>query len=391
MDDSVEVEVLLQFLWAHVELVSNLSRMCPLPFESILYVCALFDRTTVLEIVSLVMVIASCLLLIRHPECHSYIRESFRLLPGALRNLRLKVQVCEVSPSLPPIQRVSGVEWSADDTLAEVYAMQGNRAHMEDRFSMMSVPEKHLYLYGIFDGHGGETAAEYAQKKLFPAIVDRIRKPRSDIEIIQIQDTLRQEILKLDENFVKESKKSKNYSGTTCLVAVVFRDTLIVANVGDSRGVMATDNGRTVPLSFDHKPQQLKERKRIEDAGGFISFNGVWRVAGILATSRALGDYPLKDRNLVTAEPDILTFNLAQQKSAFVILASDGLWDAFDNENAVTFIRERYGSSRSPGVCKELAKRANLKGSQDNITVLLIDFAKYSLLQQAPDQVKDDR
>jgi protein phosphatase 1L len=40
--------------------------------------------------------------------------------------------------------------------------------------------------------------------------------------------------------------------------------------------------------------QQLKERKRIQEAGGFISFNGVWRVAGILATSRALGDFPLK-------------------------------------------------------------------------------------------------
>lgn len=39
---------------------------------------------------------------------------------------------------------------------------------------------------------------------------------------------------------------------------------------------------------------QLKERKRIQEAGGFISFNGVWRVAGILATSRALGDFPLK-------------------------------------------------------------------------------------------------
>lgn len=54
------------------------------------------------------------------------------------------------------------------------------------------------------------------------------------------------------------------------------------------------------------------------------------------------GDYPLKDRKLVTAEPDILTFNLAQQKSDFVVLASDGLWDAFDNEQATTFLRERY-------------------------------------------------
>lgn len=56
------------------------------------------------------------------------------------------------------------------------------------------------------------------------------------------------------------------------------------------------------------------------------------------------GDYPLKDRKLVIAEPDILTFNLAQQKTDFVILASDGLWDALDNESAVNFIRERYNT-----------------------------------------------
>ena len=88
---------------------------------------------------------------------------------------------------------------------------------------------------------------------------------------------------------------------------------LAVANLGDSRGILCDSKGTVIPLSFDHKPQQvklscfnkendsrkyldiqLKERKRIQEAGGFIAFNGVWRVAGILATSRALGDFPLK-------------------------------------------------------------------------------------------------
>ena len=53
-------------------------------------------------------------------------------------------------------------------------------------------------------------------------------------------------------------------------------------------------SGVTVPMSYDHKPCQLKEKKRIQEAGGFVAMNGVWRVMGVLATSRALGDYPLK-------------------------------------------------------------------------------------------------
>lgn len=105
-----------------------------------------------------------------------------------------------------------------------------------------------------------------------------------------------------------------NVAGTTALIAVLQSSRLIVANVGDSRGVMCDSKGNAIPLSFDHKPQQTRELKRIQEAGGFIAFKGVWRVAGILATSRAMGDYPLKEKNLVIAEPDILTFDLTDHK-----------------------------------------------------------------------------
>ncbi|GLD57495.1 protein phosphatase 1L [Lates japonicus] len=44
--------------------------------------------------------------------------------------------------------------------------------------------------------------------------------------------------------------------------------------------------------------------------GGFISFNGSWRVQGILAMSRSLGDYPLKNLNVVVPDPDIMSFDL---------------------------------------------------------------------------------
>lgn len=50
-------------------------------------------------------------------------------------------------------------------------------------------------------------------------------------------------------------------------------------------------SGNTIALSFDHKPNHPIEFKRIYDSGGFVRFNGVWRVAGILACSRALGIY----------------------------------------------------------------------------------------------------
>ena len=45
--------------------------------------------------------------------------------------------------------------------------------------------------------------------------------------------------------------------GTTALVAMVTKTDIIVANVGDSRGVMCDKHGNAVPLSEDHKPNNV--------------------------------------------------------------------------------------------------------------------------------------
>lgn len=58
-----------------------------------------------------------------------------------------------------------------------------------------------------------------------------------------------------------------SHTGTTCLVALLSDRELTVANVGDSRGVLCDKDGNAVALSHDHKPYQLKERKRIKRAG----------------------------------------------------------------------------------------------------------------------------
>lgn len=63
------------------------------------------------------------------------------------------------------------------------------------------------------------------------------------------------------------------FSGTTCLIALLSDKELTVANVGDSRGVLCDKDGNAIPLSHDHKPYQLKERKRIKRAGKLISLS----------------------------------------------------------------------------------------------------------------------
>lgn len=90
-------------------------------------------------------------------------------------------------------------------------------------------------------------------------------------------------------------------------------------------------------LSYDHKPDLPDERSRILKAGGEVSEG---RVNGMLALSRAIGDFdykgiaPPKDagpewyltRHMVTSYPDVVIKPLHKDVE-FIILACDGIWD----------------------------------------------------------------
>lgn len=117
---------------------------------------------------------------------------------------------------------------------------------------------------------------------------------------------------------------------------------------------------------------QLRERSRIHEAGGFVSFNGVWRVSGVLATSRALGDYPLKGGNVVIAEADLQVFDMDVVKPRFMILATDGVWDVFSNEEATELVSQSLHEPLHGA--KELVREAYCRGSFDNITAIVVDF-----------------
>jgi serine/threonine protein phosphatase PrpC len=78
--------------------------------------------------------------------------------------------------------------------------------------------------------------------------------------------------------------------GSTAITCLIHGNSVMVANVGDSRAV-GSIAGRAVALSVDHKPNLPAERARIQNAGGTVtSMMGCHRVMGMLAMSRALGD-----------------------------------------------------------------------------------------------------
>lgn len=66
----------------------------------------------------------------------------------------------------------------------------------------------------------------------------------------------------------------------------------------------------------------------------------------------------------------IVSFFLCRPK--FLILASDGLWDTFSNEEAVAFIKEHLDEPHFGA--KSITLQSYYRGSVDNITVIVIVF-----------------
>ena len=121
-------------------------------------------------------------------------------------------------------------------------------------------------------------------------------------------------------------------------------------------------------------------------AGGTVYFHGVWRVSGILAVSRAIGDRLFKP--FVTATPEIQRVALSSEDS-FLILASDGIWDVISSEEAgrvvvsvppivgsrASSINDRKGErgAYAQSAAARLVRLALDRGSMDNVTALVID------------------
>lgn len=71
----------------------------------------------------------------------------------------------------------------------------------------------------------------------------------------------------------------------------------------------------------------------MEAGGEIFPLQGIDRVMGQLAVTRAIGDTDLKP--YITSEPEIVSFELDGDED-FIIMASDGLWDGVTEDAAAS-------------------------------------------------------
>jgi len=243
---------------------------------------------------------------------------------------------------------------------------KGRRRYMEDTFRAIPMlgDDPRQGFYGVFDGHGGRKAADFAAEYL-----SEFASTSLDT-LSDVGKMFNDAFLAADKKFCETAEREGLGDGTTAVIAYLKDGKMWVANVGDSRAVISRA-GVATAVTEDHKAESEQEQRRIESKGGTVFHLGRWRVEGVLAVTRAIGDKDLK--KCVTAHPDVYEFDLSSEDE-LVVLASDGLWDVISNQEAVDIA---LAQSDLGLACDALVAEAMARGSNDNISALIVNTREY--------------
>lgn len=297
---------------------------------------------------------------------------------------------------------------------------RGEREDMQDAHTMIddftpqfeALPNNicRVAYYGVFDGHAGPKASEYAAQNLHRKILATL--PQGEVVNLgkEMKKCLTEAFKKVDDEFLRKATEAKPTwkDGSTVAAVFVLDDVVYSANLGDSKAVLcrrassssSSSSEKKGQLSFvsltkDHNPSNFEERKRIEKHGGSVRDG---RVLGIVEVSRSIGDGRFKHCGLI-ATPDIFRTQLTEN-DLFILIACDGLWKVFSVEGAASFIitvledesittlkddasETNFESKKTTSArdiryeeaCNRLAVEAVKRGCTDNVTVMIVDIS----------------
>lgn len=275
------------------------------------------------------------------------------------------------APALPP-----PVLSEANDP-NPVWRPTDEDAHVHGQLRVGGAAPRDYYFFAVFDGHGGGAASKFVSGRIWNHLASRLAASEP------LEQSITEAFFDADEE-LRTGCDHQN-AGSTGAVALLTSGqqasewALTVANCGDTRVVLSARN-RVVRLSTDHSPAVPSERERIERSGGWVASD---RVIGVLAVSRAFGNFEMKE--LCPPTPTISQVLLRgkprQRWARFLIIACDGLWDVMSDSEAVSFVKRNAEAAHASGsedplgvAARTLVEEALDRGTTDNVTVQVIFF-----------------
>jgi serine/threonine protein phosphatase PrpC len=198
----------------------------------------------------------------------------------------------------------------------------------EDRYRVIPSinGNKRQAIFALFDGHLGESAANFAAKQLPNHLVESITANPTESKIQLLQSAFKQ---------TEQDLKGTNadYAGTTASVAYLENSDLYLSWLGDSRIMVLTPDGQVIE-STEHKPTNPTEIKRLTK---LPCDKDSWASQSV---TRAFGQKWMRDNRpgIIIAEPENLQVKLPE--NSIVVIASDGLWNFLSTEQTTKLVKK---------------------------------------------------
>lgn len=218
--------------------------------------------------------------------------------------------------------------------------------------------EESIGIFALADGMGGHNKGEVASKLAVENILKFLKEnllQSNSIKIDYVDDIIKQAYNNVNSIIYKKSIEQEECSGmgTTLVTAILYKDNLYVANVGDSRCYLLNDTGIN-QISVDHSVVEELVRANIiteEQAKNHPRRNHITRAMGT---------------------DDIVIVDIFKSKikeKDLILLASDGLTGCVDKEKIKNVLLK---DDEIPEINKKLINIANDISGRDNVSVILI-------------------
>ena len=237
------------------------------------------------------------------------------------------------------------------------------RDNNEDTFYV----DDNIGLYIVADGMGGHRAGEVASRTVVSSIRDYMdafvsseeaqRMGTGEMSPASAAVCHSIELANRVVHQLSQDQGSYKGMGSTAAVAFLHGDTLVTANVGDSRIYLARQ-GKLEQLTQDHTLLAEQMRKN----PGFNPNFSTTPMKHILM--RAVGIQE-------TVQTD--AYEMQPLSGDMVLMCSDGLTDMLSDHDVLQAILE---GGTVDEICRRLVNLANERGGIDNITVVVIQFEK---------------
>ncbi|MGY0218129.1 PP2C family serine/threonine-protein phosphatase [Endozoicomonadaceae bacterium StTr2] len=289
---------------------------------------------------------------------------------------------------LAPVQCDAVETWSN----AAVATSHGRAPYMEDRHLTTSFNiniggrEYPVKLSGVFDGHGGTEAAEFAVQNIQRFLINRLEEFNpQELTDAGIWNALKLAMVDLNNSYNADLGEAFNpKAGTTANVCLMIDNNLWTANVGDSRALLVGPKNECLQLSRDAKPSDPDFKRSIEQRGGHVDEKAdrVLFPDGSLGigTARSLGEQRFD--GVISARPKItkLECPAGGWGGHTLVQGCDGIFDVSTTRDIADFVH--YGQEdglTSEEIATGLVENVYRAGSFDNLSTMVIPLGELNL------------